>query len=365
VLTRIYVDNYGPLVNFELKLGRTQLLIGRNGAGKSTVFDAVDAITRFARGEATVDAFPVELKTRWDKRPEQTFELDFQSADGETWRYRLVIQYDAEEKKRRVQEERLSCGAQTLFEARRGKAQLYRDNASPGPEVLTDWSRSSLPTIHDRPDNKKLSWIKRRLGRVRVAAPDPRQITPFSEREEAAPTRSLSNLVSWYRHLSQENPDQIEGVRDALREVLDGFHNIRLPTEPGARRRLVTTWQTSNAGQPTLEFGVDELSDGQRVILGLAMLAADQGDDETTLLLDEPDNFVALGEVQPLLMSLEARPKLQLIVISHHPEVINLQAAEHGLVLEREKLGPTRVRPFKTPKDSALTPAEIVARGEE
>ena len=59
------------------------------------------------------------------------------------------------------------------------------------------------------------------------------------------------------------------------------------------------------------------------------------------------------------------RPELQILVISHHPEIINLQAREHGLVFERQNLGPTRVRPFAADEESSLTPAEIVARGEE
>jgi recombinational DNA repair ATPase RecF len=33
-------------VNFELKLGREQLFLGRNGSGKTSVFDAVDALAR-------------------------------------------------------------------------------------------------------------------------------------------------------------------------------------------------------------------------------------------------------------------------------------------------------------------------------
>jgi len=72
-----------------------------------------------------------------------------------------------------------------------------------------------------------------------------------------------------------------------------------------------------------------------------------------------------LAEIQPLLMSMRLRPDLQLIVISHHPEIINLQAREHGLIFERQHLGPTRVRLFAADADSSLTPAEIVARGEE
>ena len=64
-------------------------------------------------------------------------------------------------------------------------------------------------------------------------------------------------------------------------------------------------------------------------------------------------------------MSMRMRPELQVLVISHHPEIINLQAREHGLVFERQGLGPTRVRPFVADEQTSLTPAEIVARGEE
>ena len=367
MLSRIYVDNYGPLVNFSLPLAREQLFLGRNGAGKSSVLDAVDAVTRFVRGEGTVeDLFPARRKTRWDSRPEQTFELDVRGPADETYRYRLVIEHDAKRDLRRVREEQVSIGTQpakqALFLAQHGTAHLYRDNGSAGPEVLVDWSRSSLPTIHERADNTKLTWLKRVLARIRVASPDPRRLIAFSEREESAPTRDLSNFASWYRHLSQEYPDSPAAMRTARQEILPGFHSIRLVAE-GNGRRLVTQWK-AEPDAPTLDLALDELSDGQRVLLTLAALASEPEGEVSTLFLDEPDNFVALTEIQPLLMSLRARAGLQLIVISHHPEVINLQAAEHGLVFEREGLGPTRFRPFSAPADTALTPAEIVARGE-
>jgi ATPase subunit of ABC transporter with duplicated ATPase domains len=150
-----------------------------------------------------------------------------------------------------------------------------------------------------------------------------------------------------------------------LRSILEGFQNIKLATE-GSVRRMVTQWKSGTGSDARLlDFALDELSDGQRVLLGLAALAAGPDNEETTLFLDEPDNFVALPEVQPLLMAMRQRKGLQLIVISHHPEIINLQAREHGLVFERERLGPTRVRRFTPDPDSTLTPAEIVARGEE
>lgn len=39
MLTCLYVDNYKCLVNFELRFGDATLLLGTNGAGKSSVLD--------------------------------------------------------------------------------------------------------------------------------------------------------------------------------------------------------------------------------------------------------------------------------------------------------------------------------------
>lgn len=365
MLSRVYVDNYRSLTNFELKLGREQLFLGRNGAGKTTVFDAVDAVTRFARGESNIGAlFPAESKTRWDARSQQTFELDLTSLSGESSQYRLVVQHGPRGVAPSVAEERVSMGSTMLLASDGDDAQCYRDDGSSGTNVLVDGERSSLPSIRRRALTK-LNRVKRGLSRMRVVAPDPRGMAPVSEEEDKAPLRDLSNLASWYRHLHQEDSERTDAMRERLRAILDGFQRLDLKTE-GASRRLTTRWRSgTEPDAKTLDFTLDELSDGQRVLLGLAMLASEPGGEDLTLLLDEPDNFVALAEVQPLLMSMRMRPELQLLVISHHPEIINLLAPEHGLVFERQNLGPTRVRPFATDEQSPLTPAEIVARGEE
>ena len=253
-------------------------------------------------------------------------------------------------------------GSTVLFASIGDEAVIYRDDGSSGTPVLADEERSSLPAIKGL-GRTKLNAVKQRLARLRVVSPDPRVMASVSEDEDRAPLRDLSNLASWYRHLHQEDSERTDAMRERLRDILDGFQTLDLKTE-GASRRLTTRWR-SGPDAKAIEFTLDELSDGQRVLLGLAMLAAEPEGEEMTLLLDEPDNFVALAEVQPLLMSMGRRPELQLLVISHHPEIINLQAREHGLVFERQSLGPTRVRPFEADEQTSLTPAEIVARGEE
>jgi len=371
MLTRIYVHNYRALVNFELRLGREQLFLGRNGTGKTTVFDVLDAVVRFAAGDGSIDElFPKKSKSRLlaDDQRWQEFEIDITDAGdgltGETARYRLVIEQDLQRDQRRVIEESVFLGSSVLFSYTQHEALLYRDDGARGLTYLADWSRSSLPSIPERKDGTKLTAVKARLARIRVASPDPRAMRAVSEREESSPRRDLSNVASWYRHLLQEDSECTERVLSALRASLDGFYTLDLTRTDDGPRRLDTRWRKNDAAKP-ITFALDELSDGQRVLLALTMLANESEDTDTTLLIDEPDNYVALSEIQPLLMAMRDRDNLQLIVISHHPEIINLQALEHGLVFEREQLGPTRVRKFEPDAQSILTAAEIVARGEE
>ena len=49
MLTRLYVTNYRCLVNFEFKPSNKQLIIGRNGTGKTTVFDVLALLRDVAR----------------------------------------------------------------------------------------------------------------------------------------------------------------------------------------------------------------------------------------------------------------------------------------------------------------------------
>jgi len=87
-----------------------------------------------------------------------------------------------------------------------------------------------------------------------------------------------------------------------------------------------------------------------------------------TIFVDEPDNFVALREIQPWLLAAEAAledHKGQLILISHHPEILNQWASKYGLRFFREDNGHVRTTKFKVDPKGNLQPAELIARGWE
>ncbi len=87
-----------------------------------------------------------------------------------------------------------------------------------------------------------------------------------------------------------------------------------------------------------------------------------------TIILDEPDNFISLREIQPWLAAVDDAIESghgQLLLISHHPELINQWAPDYGVRFVRESGGPIRVQPepFSGRPDSGLTPAELLSRG--
>jgi predicted ATPase len=85
MLKRLYVDNFRCLVNFEMKFDRLGLLMGENGAGKSTVFEVLRRLRSFLIGYTTVDeSFSGDSLTRWQPAKEQRFNLDLE-IDSKLW----------------------------------------------------------------------------------------------------------------------------------------------------------------------------------------------------------------------------------------------------------------------------------------
>jgi len=147
----------------------------------------------------------------------------------------------------------------------------------------------------------------------------------------------------------------LDGLR--LRQVGADTRELRLRfISPGIRGQ----------GNKHYELRLDELSDGQRalvILYGLLHLGRDGGG--IWLFLDEPDNFVALPEIQPWLMALVELCEdtaSQAVLCSHHPELIDYLGPTHGQVLRRNTSGATTAQPIRT-ATGGLKLSELVARG--
>jgi predicted ATPase len=358
MLTRLYIDNHRSFVNFECKFDRRQLIMGANGAGKSSLADALSRVRRFVvKGDSADAAFPLGLTTRWMKKPEQRWELEA-SLNGKTYHYSLTTMLSEDLVETEVLREILQLDGELLYEFVLDQVFLYDDKFQHKATYPFDRRRSGLSTITDRRDGQAIERFKSWLSSLHCFRLNPFEMSSRAEKEERVPSQSLSNFASWYRHLAQEDPRQIAALFSDLAECFPGFRQLRVESAGESVRDVLAEFGT--------KFGFGELSDGQRCLICLYTILRFLLEKGSTVLIDEPDNFVSLREIQPWLRAADDildGGVGQLFLISHHPEILNQWAPSHGLQLFREDGGPTRARKFEGGAGSALTPAELIARG--
>lgn len=65
MLTRVAIHNYNCLVDFEIELPRRLVLVGSNGSGKTSVWEALVGLQDLlVRGDEATNVFPTRSLTR-------------------------------------------------------------------------------------------------------------------------------------------------------------------------------------------------------------------------------------------------------------------------------------------------------------
>lgn len=308
------------------------------------------------------ELFPASSVTRWQTLTRQVFECTVALTDEEVT-YHLEIEHELQTGRARVFVERLKGDHGLLFECVGGDVTLFRDNGSKGPSYSADWSESALARVAPRHDNKRLTRFLDFMRRPLVCGLYPRSVAAETTSEEPLLSRDGSNFASWYRHIFQERQDLIPAYLEDVKSVIEGFRGIRLERVGQDTRTFLVRLAT---GQSSYEVRLDELSDGQRALLALyALIRITQGHGYT-LFLDEPDNYVALAEIQPWLMALKdacGSGVTQAVISSHHPELIDYLGAEAGTWIDRLDGGPSRAKALEISTNGPLKLSELVARG--
>ncbi|MGO8814639.1 MAG: AAA family ATPase [Terriglobia bacterium] len=369
MLTRLYVTNYRCLVNFEFKPSNKQLIIGRNGTGKSTVFDVLALLREVVVHDALFERnLGGDTRTRWQDVAEQQFELDVRGNGGD-YRYTLVVADMGRPPYPLVKQETLDYDGKPLFRFQEGKITQFDDDHKTTPNLPFDFprGRSGLVTVDgERKDSTKLTWFKRWLGRVQQVQINPWAMSARSEHESNRLSKDMSNFADWYRSLLLEEGNIVIEAKKGLFEDMPGLQALNLKEAGLGVRILQAAMRGPNREAIDLPFS--EVSEGQRALIALYMLVYCALTPDRTLLIDEPDNFIALAEIQPWLMKLLDRvdeTNGQVILVSHHPELLDQLASQGGVLLDRPNGGETRVRPFEPSNDSGLKASEIIARGWE
>ena len=375
MLKRIYIDNFRCLVNFEIKVeNNISLFLGANGSGKTTVFEVLRKLQKFIRDDVKVEnLFRQSDLTRWETRLIQKFELDIEG-NGGIYKYSLEIEHQQDNTFPRMRSEKLTFENQLLSDFNIqidqgkpiGQATIYNDNPSregasfPGFK----WSRSLVGFVYERRENQKLTWFKKRMARFFIVQINPFGMSGESRQEDSHPAWDMSNYAAWFSHLSG-NQGKIINLTMELREVIDGFDFFK--NEPVGEAKILSLSFPKLSKKP---YKLSEMSDGQKVLLALYTLIYCAPDEDYTLCIDEPENYLALPEIKPWLRTLfDECPKNngQALLISHHPALINYLASSSGYWFERmdEQIDDAliRLQTIVDEEDTGLSIAKLIQLG--
>ncbi|MDX2031768.1 MAG: AAA family ATPase [Blastocatellia bacterium] len=349
MIRRLYIHNYRCLENFELPIrGHSSvLLIGKNGAGKTTVGAALQILQKIARGTNRIKELvkPGDLTRNRTEIP-MRFEIEVE-LDAGIYEYVIAFELPDDFKELRVHEERLTVAGELVYSRNLAQVLLASTNRQKNAEFNIDWHLVALPIVQERSTKDPLYIFKRWLGRMLILRPIPSLIHGESEQETLYPEPGVENFAAWFSGLIQSDPANYAEIVDDLRQAMPDFQGIKNLATGGNSRSLIVQF-SNQQGNLTLPF--EHLSDGEKCFLIAALtLAANKQENGLFCFWDEPDNYLAMDEVGHFVMALRQAFQTggQFVATSHNTEAIRRFSQENTLLLYRKShLEPTIVRPL-------------------
>jgi predicted ATPase len=350
VIRRFYVHNFRCLENFELPLAERSsvLLIGKNGSGKTTVSLAVELFQRIARETNRVGELvrPKDFSRGRSDVP-MRFEIEVE-LNATKYGYAIAFEFPEGFKELRVLEEKLTVDGQPIYTRELATVHLAKTGTGKEATFNIDWHLVALPIIQQKPANDPVSTFKQWLARMLILRPIPSLIKGDSARETLEPNPQVTNLGAWFSGIVAHAPSAYSIIDRYLKQVFSDFAQIRNPVVGANVRSLMVAFSKEKSA---LVVQFEDLSDGEKCfMIGALVLAASEAYDHPVFCFwDEPDNYLALSEIQHFVVDLKRAfgKRGQFIATSHNAEAIRSLSNENTLLLYRNNhLEPTIVRPL-------------------
>ena len=343
MIRRLYVHNYGCLENFVLDLTDTPyaLLLGRNGAGKSTVFECFKIFQRICRGTGrTRDLISADDFSQRRTDSPMRFEIDVQLGDRRI-EYEISFEWPPKFREARILEERLTTNGQVVFTRQHSQIQI-----ASGATFGLDWHVIALTVVNEPSEQEPIQTFKSFLAGLILVAPVPAEMSGFSDSPSMELLGTAGNLASCLRGLLGQKPAAYAIVDQYLKSVMPDFASLENVDRGSGGTELTIRFEQPPSSSLTLGF--ERLSDGEKCfLLNSYILARNAVGLPVFCMWDEPDNHLALPEIGGLVTSLRklAHRGGQFIATSHHPETIRRFSDDSTIVLQRKShLEPTVAR---------------------
>lgn len=347
MLQRLYVHNFRCLENFELNTGNlpSALLIGKNGAGKSTIGTALEILQSIGRGANRVRQL-VQAKDYTRERYDVPMRFEIEVLIHEKlYNYSLAFELPVNHKELRILDERLSVSGEPLYSRVSYLVTIHSGFQNDEVKFRMDWYLVALPVIQIQSETDHLQIFKTWLARMIILAPIPDLMDGVSKDETLEPERNGKNFGDWFSGLLVRYPAAYMHVDKYLREVMPDYLDFQNELAGKDFKMMSVRFQ---ANKEYISFEFEDLSDGEKCFfLCAVVLAANIAYGPLFIFWDEPDNHLSLSEVGHLLIKLRRSFENggQLLATSHNPEAIRKFSNENTYVIFRKNhLEPTLAR---------------------
>lgn len=344
MLKRLYAHNFKCLQNFEFNVSglNSAFLLGKNGSGKTTIFELVEIFQKIGQGVTALKDLINESSFNFsNKNLPIEFELDVTIAD-KNFSYRLSIEFPEGFVYPRVKNENLFVNNKSILERDGGQTSMYGT-----AHFVLDWHHIGISLISVNSESDSLAVFRNWLRNIIILSPCPRHFNDLSKTESATITREADNVIDWARWLLSSNPSLYITMFDFLKFRMPDLELFRFDNLGRDDRGLLFIFKDN---QNSAQLAFTQLSDGEKIFFLAATVIAAQKNNPTILCLwDEPDNFISLVELNHFITACRkafetSNGQAQLIMTSHNAQVIN-NFSNHNIFLVKRisHLSPTRI----------------------
>lgn len=344
MIKSIRIVNFKSLGDVTLRLDKFNCLIGMNGAGKSSVLQAIDFLSHLMLGDVSEwlnqRGWRIgDLNCKVRKESNITFHVDFQTSSGEilTWTGAF---------NRKL----LRCSIEVIVDQApikpvdkyfRSDGQTFSVDGKSSQPIAFNFEGSLLSSLKDSELPAQVLEFRNALRQIRSLE----LLSPHLLRKRA---RSSDHDIGAGGEKLSAYLDNIKGERkDALIVLLKRFYpalmDFKVVSQRSGWKKLSVLEQFGNQ---KLETDANHMNDGLLRILAM-LTQADS--DRSLILLDEIENGINQEIVETLVETLVASHQ-QMLVSTHSPLILNYLtddlARQAVQFIYKTPEGESRIRPF-------------------
>lgn len=347
---KIYIHNYKCFQNFELDCSesKTLLLLGKNGAGKSTILRSLTIIRNIAKGENLFDRL-FSIDDFNDKTKPITLSIEL-NINENLYNYTISVIWSKEFERIKVHSESLIINKKNNLFNRDSFGEITFN----GSVFILDWHSAALPLLISRNQEEEiiLSTFKDWLSSMILISPVPSLMDSISDTEDPILHQDGSNFVNWFRGIYTSSPNLYIRIYNHLNSIFDDFSKMEFKNlSPKANAKILSLFFRKDS-KIDMELKFSMLSDGEKILILMAtLIALTEREDSFFCFWDEPDNYISVAIVDTLISFLKGKfersHNKQLFITSHDEMVVrSFPLSKVNYLSRNSHLEPPRVTKF-------------------